>query len=278
MNVEVGRRVFVGSVVAGLPLLGAGARFASAPQDAATPVRGPVLDQLLLEMKGTVKASRGGQGQGRGRDLQTDPVLQEVYRQLQATEGEARAPRPGTWQRGASALSTLASWTAANGIDAEFRRFVEARGIGELACKVSERDTLGELRAMGFTLPPGAKRQFHTPTEYEQAITQVLKEGIGASLTRLARLLEDGERKGIGRVSVVHVALRQGGGESGAGGEETPAEAAARCAQIRQTLMLSDAVLVAFCLMEAFLCAVYGTIYLIAIFFGLSMESVRGCF
>jgi hypothetical protein len=66
MNVEVGRRVFVGSVVAGLPLLaGAGKDVAWAQNGrAAAPLQDPVLDQLQLDVKRAVKAlskSRSGE-------------------------------------------------------------------------------------------------------------------------------------------------------------------------------------------------------------------------
>lgn len=65
MSVEVGRRVFVGSVAVGLPLLaGGGATLAFAQRRNGAPkTKDPVFDQLLADMKGSVrnlsKASSG---------------------------------------------------------------------------------------------------------------------------------------------------------------------------------------------------------------------------
>jgi len=66
MNVEVGRRVFVGSMAAGLPLLaGGGATLAFAQkQNGATRIQDPVFDQLLTDMKGSVRSlSQAGSGE-----------------------------------------------------------------------------------------------------------------------------------------------------------------------------------------------------------------------
>jgi hypothetical protein len=58
MSVEVGRRVFVASVSAGLPLLaGGGATLAFAQrQNGAARIQDPVVDQLLAEMKRSVRS------------------------------------------------------------------------------------------------------------------------------------------------------------------------------------------------------------------------------
>lgn len=58
MSVEVGRRVFVGSMAAGLPLLaGGGATRAFAQRrNGATRTQDPVVDQLLADMKGAVRS------------------------------------------------------------------------------------------------------------------------------------------------------------------------------------------------------------------------------
>jgi hypothetical protein len=64
MSVEVGRRVFVGSMAAGLPLLAGGASLAFAQrQNGGVRIQDPVMSQLLTDMKGAVrnlsKASSG---------------------------------------------------------------------------------------------------------------------------------------------------------------------------------------------------------------------------
>jgi hypothetical protein len=57
MNLEVGRRAFVGSVVAGLPLLGGGAQLAWAQrQGGAAQKDDPVVAQLVADMKRSVRA------------------------------------------------------------------------------------------------------------------------------------------------------------------------------------------------------------------------------
>src|SRR6185295_12678697 len=58
MSVEVGRRVFVGSMAAGLPLLaGGGATLAFAQRrNGAARIQDPVVDQLLAEMKQSVRS------------------------------------------------------------------------------------------------------------------------------------------------------------------------------------------------------------------------------
>jgi len=66
MSVDVGRRVFVGSMAAGLPLLaGGGATLAFAQkQNGATRIQDPVFDQLLTDMKGAVRGlSQAGSGE-----------------------------------------------------------------------------------------------------------------------------------------------------------------------------------------------------------------------
>lgn len=66
MSVEVGRRMFVGSMAAGLPLLaGGGATLAFAQkQNGATRIQDPVFDQLLADMKGAVRGlSQAGSGE-----------------------------------------------------------------------------------------------------------------------------------------------------------------------------------------------------------------------
>jgi hypothetical protein len=58
MSVDVGRRVFVGSMAAGLPLLaGSGATLAFAQrQNAAARTQDPVVDQVLADMKGAARS------------------------------------------------------------------------------------------------------------------------------------------------------------------------------------------------------------------------------
>jgi len=64
MSVEVGRRVFVGSVVAGLPILAAGPEVSWAQGGNDAVARDPVALQLIDDMKSSVRAlSRGSSGE-----------------------------------------------------------------------------------------------------------------------------------------------------------------------------------------------------------------------
>ena len=103
MSVEVGRRVFVGSVAAGLPLLaGGGATLAFAQrQNGATRVQDPVFDQLLTDMNGAVRSlSQAGSGEHTrrlasslrvfaawGASTQFDSRVKETLRDVVRREG-----------------------------------------------------------------------------------------------------------------------------------------------------------------------------------------------
>ena len=103
MSVEVDRRVFVGSVAAGLPLLaGGGATPAFAQrQNGAARIQDPVVDQVLSDMKGAVRSlSRGGSGEHTrrlasslrllaawGATQQLDARVKETIRGVVAREG-----------------------------------------------------------------------------------------------------------------------------------------------------------------------------------------------
>ena len=103
MSVEVGRRVFVGSVAAGLPLLAGGsATLAFAQrQNGATRVQDSVFDQLLTDMKGAVRSlSQAGSGEHTrrlasslrvfaawGASTQFDSRVKETLRDVVRREG-----------------------------------------------------------------------------------------------------------------------------------------------------------------------------------------------
>src|SRR5262245_40424371 len=97
MNVEVGRRVFVGSVVTGLPLLVGGTQLAFAKrQGNGATVNDPVVGQLLAEMK-------------------------------RAVRGLSKAPSGEHARRLASALRVLSAWGASTQFDARVKETL--RGV-----------------------------------------------------------------------------------------------------------------------------------------------------
>ena len=126
MSVDVGRRVFVGSMAAGLPLLaGGGATLAFAQrQNGATRIQDPVVDQLLADMKGAVRSLS------------------------QASSGEHA-------RRVASSLRLLAAWGASHQFDARVKdtiRGVIARDGRQMLIRRSADRAMfrSEARALGF--------------------------------------------------------------------------------------------------------------------------------
>jgi hypothetical protein len=97
MSVEVGRRVFVGSVVTGLPLfVGGDTQLAFAQRQGGATDRDPVALQLIAEMKRTVR-------------------------------GLSKAPSGEHARRLASSLRLLATWGASNQFDARVKETL--RGV-----------------------------------------------------------------------------------------------------------------------------------------------------
>jgi GTPase len=91
MNLEVGRRVFVGSVVAGLPLLGGGAQ--------------------------RVWAQRQG-----GRVEKADPVVAQVVADMKrSVRALSKAPSAEQARRLASSLRLLSAWGTGAGLDAQIK-------------------------------------------------------------------------------------------------------------------------------------------------------------
>lgn len=126
MSVEVGRRVFVGSVAAGLPLLaGGGATLAFAQRrSGGARIQDPVVDQLLAEMKGSVRSLS------------------------KASSGEHT-------RRLASSLRVLAAWGATQQFDARvkdtLRGVVAREGKQALLRRSVDRAMFrAEARALGF--------------------------------------------------------------------------------------------------------------------------------
>jgi hypothetical protein len=213
MNVEVGRRVFVGSVVAGLPLLGAGARFAMAPQDAATPLRSPVLDQLLLEMKSTVKAFSASPSGEHARRL-------------------------------ASSLRVLATWAAASNMDARVKQSLRdaiARD-GRDAILWRELDPVAfraEAREFGFDDRSPVRVPALPAPDYatrRRVLDDMLANGVTARWRALASTLDSAATALDRRASLGHERARLVA-------QTDPAV----CTQIAQSLALLGAEIVFWC-------------------------------
>jgi hypothetical protein len=170
MSVEVGRRVFVGSVVTGLPLLvGGGTQLAWAQrQGGAAKVQDPVVAQLLADMK-------------------------------RAVRGLSKAPSGEHTRRLASSLRVLAAWGASNQFDArvkdtlrsvvarEGRQALLRRNVDPAAFK-AEAAALGFDRAAAVPLPPVASVDYATR---QQIVNDLLANGVTARWTKLAEALEN---------------------------------------------------------------------------------------
>ena len=173
MSVDVGRRVFVGSMAAGLPLLaGGGASLAFAQkQNAATRIQDPVFDQLLTDMKGAVRGlSQAGSG--------------EQARRL------------------ASSLRVLAAWGASKQFDSRVKETL--RGV----VKREGRDALlrrnvdpamfkAEARAFGFdgtsAVPLPAPRLVDLATR-QRVVDDLLANGVTPRWRAVAATLDDAAR------------------------------------------------------------------------------------
>lgn len=185
MSVEVGRRVFVGSVAAGLPLLaGGGATLAFAQrQGGAARIQDPVVDQLLSDMKGAVRSlSKAGSG--------------EHTRRL------------------ASTLRLLAAWGASQQVDARVKdtiRSVIARDGRQtlLRRNVDRAMFRAEAGALGFdtrsNVPVPEPLAVDDATR-QKIVDELLTDGVTARWRRLADTLE-AAAAGLDR----QAALRAGG-------------------------------------------------------------------
>jgi hypothetical protein len=171
MKPEVGRRVFVGTVVAGLPLL-------------------------------TGKATVLAQGVAGGHDhaplAANDPVLEQIVRQIAAIHNSAQAGLRGEHTRAlAMQLRMLAVYERQLGVDdhvrAAAREMVDREGRG--AILYAEPDVEGRRRAMrqyGFRPDDRGPDLTPPPThaQREAALDRLLAEGITPAFDRLATAAE----------------------------------------------------------------------------------------
>jgi hypothetical protein len=188
-------------------------------------------------------ADLGGQGRGRRPQASGDKILDEIGRQFDTVTREARNPRPGTWQRGSSAFTMLAAWAETNDIDGRFQRAIRQRGRGNLAFQMSQHRFDLDLKAVGVTLPVPVG----TVAEFENAIDTLTARGVADAFREAAHVLELAEREGKGRIGLARV------------GQQVPSEELARvCARYHEQLMLAQATMVFFCIINAFLCGIMG--------------------
>lgn len=169
MSVEVGRRVFVGSVAAGLPLLvGATATLAGAQrQGGAARVRDPIVDQVLADMKGAVR-------------------------------GLSKASSAEQTRRLASSLRVLAAWGASNQFDARVQETI--RGVirrdgrqGLLRQDVDRAMFKAEARELGFEGTSVVPLPVIPSVDYaarDRIVDDILANGVTAHWKTLADTLD----------------------------------------------------------------------------------------
>ena len=173
MSVEVGRRVFVGSVAAGLPLLaGGGATLAFAQrQTDAKRLQDPVFDQSLTDMKGAVRGlSQAGSG--------------EHARRL------------------ASSLRVFAAWGASKQFDSRVKETL--RGVvGREGRDALLRRTVdpamfkAEARAFGFDATSAVPLPEPQPVDFatrQRVVDDLLANGVTQRWKAIATTLDDAAR------------------------------------------------------------------------------------
>lgn len=173
MSVDVGRRVFVGSMAAGLPLLaGGGATLAFAQrQDGAKRIQDPVFDQVLIDMKGAVRGlSQAGSG--------------EHARRL------------------ASSLRVFAAWGATKQFDSRvketLRDVVKREGRDTLLRRNADAAMFkAEARALGFDGTSGVPLpvpQLVDFTTKQRVVDDLLANGVTPRWRAAAATLDDAAR------------------------------------------------------------------------------------
>ena len=180
MNSVVGRRVFVGSVVAGLPLIaGAGAR---ARAQTAQGIGSTSFDPLH-------HASNG-----------VDPLLDHVFREMAAVHNRLRREIRGEDARAfASQLRTLAIYGRQQDVDTKARSALR-EAIAQhgrepfLLHEPDQKAMRAELERYGFQLDERARHLVvpHDPSARHAAIDRLLAEGVTPAWDRLATLFERG--------------------------------------------------------------------------------------
>jgi hypothetical protein len=168
MKPEVGRRVFVGSMVAGLPMVAA-----------ATPG--------LLAQRGTTAPHDHSAGAA-------DPVVDHLVRQIAAIHNAAQAAPRGEHFRGlAVQLRTLAVYDRQVDVDNQVRRAVRqlVDRDGRNAVLYADPDpAMREKNLQSFGFRPPARRQLSsiapTHAEREAALDLVLQRGVTPLFDRMA--------------------------------------------------------------------------------------------
>ena len=167
MKPEVGRRVFVGSIVAGLPLV------------AATPG--------LLAQRGTTAPHDHAAGVA-------DPVVEHLVRQIAAIHNAAQSAPRGEHFRGlAVQLRTLAVYDRQVDVDNQLRRAVRqiVDRDGRNAVLYAEPDLAmrrKNLQAFGFRLPARERLSPIAPShaEREAALDVLLQRGVTPVFDQMA--------------------------------------------------------------------------------------------
>jgi hypothetical protein len=171
MRPEVGRRVFVGSVMAGLP---------------------------LLASKSTLLAQGGGIAHDHSALAASDPVTDQIVRQIALIHNSAQAgPRSAHARALAAQLRMLGVYQRQLRIDDHARAAVQelVERDGRNAILYAEPDLEGRLKAMqqyGFR-PDDRVRDFPvnpTHAAREAALDELLTHGITPSYDRIAATLE----------------------------------------------------------------------------------------
>lgn len=169
MKPEVGRRVFVGSVVAGLPFVGHSAALLAQGNSAH--------DHVLNAI---------------------DPVVDCLVRQIASTHDGARAaPRSEHFRALAAQLRTIAVYERHVGLDAQVRAEVGRRvdQEGRHAILYAEDDgeiRLKNLQAFGFRMPNPPRKGELIPThqQREAALGELLSTGVTPVLDRIAAVAD----------------------------------------------------------------------------------------
>jgi hypothetical protein len=173
METGIGRRVFVGSVVAGLPLLASTARLAA-------------------------QASAGSLHQHPDAAVASDQVLEHLVRQLAGLHNAMRRQPSGESMRSfGSQLRTLAVYSRQAGLDADLKSGINALVERDsrdrvLYVEVDRQRLLSDLKAYGAQVD---ERLLAAPIALDYAarsaaLNGLLQSGFALRLERIAALLE----------------------------------------------------------------------------------------
>lgn len=164
MKAEVGRRVFVGSVVTGLPFIAGGA----------------------------VSRAQSGEPQHAHATGGADPVMDLLVRQIAAVHNAARrGPRGEHFRALAALLRTMALYQRQIGADdqvrATLRSVVERQGRNAVLYAEPDEMRRQTLLSYGFRMEGITSPQLNATHEArDAALTMLLTEGISPTFNRLA--------------------------------------------------------------------------------------------